>query len=93
MQQWGYFKGDWLNGPVCWHAPGLPMMNGQTQGLYAGIECFAGLCSVTLVQNMKKIHSPGLIDDQSTWTLTSRLCGGRVEQHVETIGLLKKAFT
>lgn len=66
MRQWGYFKGDWLNEPVCWRAPGLPMMNGQTQGLYAGVECFAGLCSVTLVQNMKKIHSPGLIDDQST---------------------------
>lgn len=33
MRLWGYFMGEWLNGPVFWPDPGLPMMNGRVGGL------------------------------------------------------------
>lgn len=92
----GPFHGEWLNGPVCWPAPGLPMMNGWTQGPCAGLERFPGLCSVTLVRNVKKIPSSGLIDDQWTWSLTSRLWlqSGSTMSRLSgwSIGLLKRAF-
>lgn len=92
----GLFHGEWLNGPVCWPAPGLPMMNGWTQGPCAGLERFPGLCSVTLVRNVKKIPSSGLIDDQWTWSLTSRLwlqSGSTMSRLLGwSIGLLKRAF-
>lgn len=88
MRLRGCFTGQRLNGPVCWPAPGLPMMNGQTQGLCPGVKRLPRTVQRDLGAGTQKSRCSGLIDDLWTWSLTSSLHGCRVERLVVTIWLM-----